>query len=326
MGLRKGQQRYLDRMRGSTLRPYLIRAVRLESGMSLTDLWSGEQLDITERTATHYARPGDTIFARIIVGPEGSYEVHGVLNYPSALMADFVEKLRADYLKAKKSKPDVSEVAFLKTQTPAIHRAWIDSFRPISRRTNVARASKTAAKSSILQLKITLHEVKPQVWRRILVPDTISLKVLADTIERAMGWIGYHLHEFEVDGVRYGVPDPDFPSDMRNERGVKLGDFGLEKGSKFKYDYDFGDGWRHTVLVEKLLERQSKIKYPACIAGRRACPPEDVGGPWGYARFLKAIGDPQHEDHEDMMTWSGQDFDPMFFDLEGTDADLRRRS
>ena len=136
-------------------------------------------------------------------------------------------------------------------------------------------------KTRIFQLKIQLRQVRPPVWRRVLVPGEITLAELHDVIQTAMGWSDSHLHEFEVDGTRYGVPDPDWGFDeVADESRVKLIRV-TQQGAQLRYAYDFGDGWEHDVSVEKVLGRQPGSSYPCCVAGRRACPPEDVAVPWG---------------------------------------------
>ncbi len=174
----------------------------------------------------------------------------------------------------------------------------------------------------IFQLKIQLLGVRPPIWRRVMVPGEMTLAQLHHVIQTAMGWTDSHLHEFEVGDARYGVPDPDWGSgDVKDEARAKL--FRMAKeGEQVRYTYDFGDGWEHQVTVEKVLAADPGIRYPSCTGGRGACPPEDVGGAWGYQDFLAALNDPGHEDHEDRVEWMGRPFDPAEFDLAATDAAL----
>lgn len=160
------------------------------------------------------------------------------------------------------------------------------------------------------------------MWRRVLVPGEIVLGDLHDVIQTAFGWTDSHLHEFGIDGIRYGTLDPEWGSDdVEDEDRAKL--FRLAgEGSRLTYTYDFGDDWEHHMTVEKMLKPQPGTRYPSCSTGRRACPPEDVSGPWGYAEFLEALGDPNHEEHEHWTEWVGGDFDPDAFDLVATDAAL----
>jgi hypothetical protein len=175
----------------------------------------------------------------------------------------------------------------------------------------------------VYQIKIALEDSKPPIWRRLLVHSDITLTQLHRIIQAAMGWAGYHLHQFIVGGTYYGVPHPDYGFDMRDEKRVKLSQIAPAEGSKFRYEYDFGDSWLHQVLVEKVLPPEPGQHYPVCIKGRRACPPEDVGGVWGYGGFLEAIQNPDHPEHEDYLEWIGGEFDPAAFDLDGVNAALR---
>jgi Plasmid pRiA4b ORF-3-like protein len=189
-------------------------------------------------------------------------------------------------------------------------------------------AGSRAQQAAVYQLKITLKNVKPPVWRRVLVSGGTTLAQLHDLVQDAMGWTDSHLHLWEVggrQGQRYGVPDPDLGwEDMRDERRAKLSSVAA-RGDRFAYWYDFGDDWWHDVLVEDVRPKAPGEDLPRCIAGRRACPPEDVGGPWGYADFLEAYGDPEHPRHEELIEWAGPGFDPATFQLEEIDGLLRRR-
>jgi len=180
-------------------------------------------------------------------------------------------------------------------------------------------ARRIMPKTRIFQLKVQLREIRPPVWRRVLVPGDMDLAELHEVVQAAMGWTNSHLHEFETGGARYGVPDPDWELDeVADESGVKLSRIARE-GSRLQYAYDFGDGWQHDVIVEKVLRPDPRLRYPCCVAGRRACPPEDVGGPWGYQDFLVAVGDPGHDEHERWLEWAGGRFDPAEFDLATVD-------
>ncbi len=188
-------------------------------------------------------------------------------------------------------------------------------------------SSRPAALRRVYQLLVELDEIEPQVWRRLWVPDTLTLAKLDRVIQAAMGWTNSHPHEFNVDGKRYGFPDEeeahDTPTldDRRHRIGAVLG----EAIAGFRYTYDFGDNWRHTVTVEsRLLPDESFNTWPVCIAGQNACPPEDVGGVGGYAEFLDAIADPSHDDHSEMWCWSGGPFDPAGFDINAANTALRR--
>lgn len=173
------------------------------------------------------------------------------------------------------------------------------------------------------QLEITLRNVKPAVWRRVVVPSSWHLGKVSRVIETAMGWDGYHLHAFEIGRTRYGQRDPDWDLDLDDESEAKLGDVLGEVKAKMRWDYDFGDGWEHDVLVEAIEESEVPLRTAICLAGSNACPPEDSGGPWGYENILDAIADPTHPDHADMRDWIGEAFDPKAFDLVGTNAALQ---
>jgi hypothetical protein len=188
---------------------------------------------------------------------------------------------------------------------------------PGSHRPDPAHASVTrpSAAGRVFQLKVTLQNIEPPVWRRVLVDASSTLDHVHEVIQAAFGWWNYHLHEFEIDGTRYGVPDPDddWGPPTVNERRVRL-DTVVTAGSTFDYLYDFGDGWSHRVTVEKILPAEAGTTVPACIDGRRACPPEDCGGPWGYGHLLEALADPTHPEHRDLTDWLGAPFDPEAFD------------
>ena len=165
----------------------------------------------------------------------------------------------------------------------------------------------------IHQLKITLKHIKPPIWRRIEVPADIKLGKLHDVIQITMGWTDSHLHAFIAGQTVYGAPDPEFGGGTKNERNVRL-DSIVKAGGKLVYEYDFGDGWVHEIKVEKVLDADPATHYPRCTAGKRACPPEDSGGLYGYEEFLAAISDPDHPEHSAMIDWIGGEFDPEAFD------------
>ncbi|MCG2711387.1 MAG: hypothetical protein L6416_03575, partial [Candidatus Omnitrophica bacterium] len=164
----------------------------------------------------------------------------------------------------------------------------------------------------IYQIKITLENIKPAIWRRILVKADINLFTLHVILQEVMGWEGSHLHHFFINGEYYGRPDPEFDisAEKINEKKVKLKNALKQEKQKFEYEYDFGDGWRHEIIVEKILPLEKGKYYPVCVDGARACPPEDCGGVPGYADFLMAIKHPNHARHEEMLEWIGGSFDP----------------
>lgn len=158
----------------------------------------------------------------------------------------------------------------------------------------------------------------------------MTLADLHDVIQTAMGWTNTHLHEFEIDGVSYGEPDADTDADwdspeMADESKVQLSRVAHE-GDRIRYTYDFGDGWEHDVLVEKVVSPQPGGQYPSCVAGRRSCPPEDVGGPWGYEVFLAGVRDPNHDEQAHWTEWIGGRFEPDEFDLAAVNDALKEHT
>jgi hypothetical protein len=175
----------------------------------------------------------------------------------------------------------------------------------------------------IVQLKVELAQVRPRVWRRVAVPAAVTLAELHEVLQEALGWQNYHLHEFEVDGRRIGVPDPDWDDgDVLDEATVSLDQIATV-GARAQYRYDFGDGWSHDLTVEQIAPAEPGGRYPRCLGGARACPPEDVGGPGGYAELLAALRDPDNPDYAELIEWAGY-FDPAHFDLGLADARLTR--
>ena len=178
----------------------------------------------------------------------------------------------------------------------------------------------------IYQIKITLDGIRPPIWRRIQAAGNTSLLKLHAIVQAVMGWEDYHLHQFTISDVTYGDPANDEWDEwgIEPEERYRLSQLISGEGFRFHYEYDFGDGWRHTLLVEKIAPAEKGIRYPICLKGKRACPPEDVGSVWGYHDFLQAIGDPDHPEHDQYLTWVGGSFDPEAFDLEEVNAGLRR--
>ena len=180
---------------------------------------------------------------------------------------------------------------------------------------------------SIARLKITLDNVKPAVTRRIEVPLAIRLDQLHLTIQAAMGWTDSHLYEFRIRDIGWGIPDPewDYRSGPLDARKATLLTVLEDTGAKtFKYLYDFGDGWQHTIKIERINPADPNATYPILIEAIGRCPPEDVGGPPGYEEFLEAIADPEHERHAEMHDWCGEDFDPLAVDASQISQALRK--
>ena len=180
----------------------------------------------------------------------------------------------------------------------------------------------------IYQLKITLQDIRPPIWRRIQVPGFITLNQLHEIIQEAVGWENYHLHLFEIGRDTYTAPGmdedwDDVGSEDEDETKYALEEVVIRPGQRFRYTYDFGDGWDHSIFVEEILPAEKGVKYPVCLAGKRACPPEDCGGPWGYEELLEALRDPHHERHKELTKWVGGKLDPEDFKLEKVNARLK---
>ena len=170
----------------------------------------------------------------------------------------------------------------------------------------------------IYQLRITMQDVEPPIWRRVLVDGESSLGDLHLIFQIAMGWTNSHLHEFRIGNSRYGTCDPaldDFDEDVQDEDLITLEQAAPFVGVEFLYEYDFGDSWVHLVKVEAITEPESKAFKPACLAGERSCPPENVGGITGYAEFLEALADGDHPEYSSIIEWIGGEFDPEHYPI-----------
>lgn len=176
---------------------------------------------------------------------------------------------------------------------------------------------KQAKQSEIYQLKITLKYIRPPIWRRVEVPGDVALDELHLILQAVMGWTDSHLHQFKVGRIYYGAPSIDEFSELnlKDESKARLHKVLSKPKQKMIYEYDFGDGWEHEILLEKVLQIDPAVQYPRCLGGARACPPEDCGGVHGYANFLEAISDPEHEEHDEYLDWVGGEFDPEKFEL-----------
>ena len=185
------------------------------------------------------------------------------------------------------------------------------------------------AAERVYQFKITLLDTQPAIWRRIQVKDG-TLDKLHEHIQTAMGWTNSHLNHFKIGEQYYG--DPLLMQENFEEFGyedstsTKISDILPKTGRRlrFEYEYDFGDSWRHEVLFEGCPRPERGKRYPVCLEGARACPPEDVGGAWGYKEFLEALADPEHEDHDGLLEWAGGSFHPEAFDPAAATRAMRR--
>ncbi|MBN1485432.1 MAG: plasmid pRiA4b ORF-3 family protein [Chloroflexia bacterium] len=178
----------------------------------------------------------------------------------------------------------------------------------------------------IYQIKVILQHSQPPIWRRLLVHSDVGLDELHHVLQIVMGWQDYHLHQFIVGTTRYAPIHPDLePMGELDERLVQLEQVASSPGALFDYEYDFGDSWMHTLLLEEILPPETEQDIPRCIEGRGACPPEDVGGVWGYREFLEALQDPDHPEHESYLEWIGGEFDPDDLELEEINRRLAQR-
>ena len=186
-------------------------------------------------------------------------------------------------------------------------------------------SQKTDTNQDIFQLKLVLMGIKPPIWRRILVSKKTTFYDLHHILQIAMGWDNYHLYQFETEGMCIGLPEylDEFDEvEMVEAATVALEDVILGTNTKFCYEYDFGDSWRHQIELEKVLPLDSSNQYPFCIAGARRCPPEDCGGIPGYENFIEAINNKRHPEHKSNLTWVGGQYDATYFDKESINAEL----
>lgn len=172
----------------------------------------------------------------------------------------------------------------------------------------------------IYQMKVTLLDTRPPIWRRLLVPSGFTLEDLHSVVQAAMGWDDSHMHEFRIGQKRFGKSHP---SDrlmgldpVGNERTTHLFMVLGKIRAKVKYVYDFGDSWEHAIVVEKVLPPEPGVAYPLCVGGKLHGPPEDCGGIPGYYNLLEALHDPKHQDHEELLAWVGGEFNPEAFSVE----------
>jgi hypothetical protein len=183
----------------------------------------------------------------------------------------------------------------------------------------------SVAAKHVYQLKIKLPGSVPLIWRRVLVPSSLTMSKLHRVFQITMGWRDCHLHRFLIDGVYYSAPVPDTDWEDVGEtdyRRLRLSQLVPASRLTFLYEYDFGDGWVHEILVEKILEKEPGKHYPVCLEGKRACPPEDVGGLGGYGHFLNVMRNPNHLEYAFLSGWIGGAFDPAAFDLEAVNVAL----
>lgn len=181
--------------------------------------------------------------------------------------------------------------------------------------------------TTVYQLKIALVGVRTQIWRRVQVPADIALDELHLVLQAAMGWTNSHLHSFAFGKQEYTMPYEQGDLEelrMEDERKMCMSALISNPKETFEYAYDFGDNWQHVITLEKILPAAQDTKYPLCLAGKRACPPEDCGGVWGYADLLRVLRNPAHPEYKDMKAWAGRKFDAEVFDVDRFSKDLRK--
>lgn len=191
-------------------------------------------------------------------------------------------------------------------------------------------SKKTNPGMSIYQIKITLQGSNPTIWRRVLMPGDIPLNYLHHVIQIAMGWTNSHMHQFIIGTgttTRFLGTREHEMADLLIEDEFDHTLTGIARAPKSKlfYEYDFGDSWLHEILVEKILPPDPAMRHPVCTAGENACPPDDCGGIPGYYDLLAAVADPKHPDHEDMIEWLEEDFDPTEFSVDAVNSELKAR-
>jgi hypothetical protein len=179
----------------------------------------------------------------------------------------------------------------------------------------------------LYQLKVVLRDIHPPIWRRLAIWEDVTMAQLHRILQIVVGWEDYHLHEFVIGRRVYSVPDPDDDLCERkviDESRVRLREVVPRVGTHFEYLYDFGDSWRYDLLLEAIVLPDPEARYPRCLAGERSAPPEDAGGPSGYADYLEAMADPGHQEHENMMQRRGP-FDPEAFSLTAVNQQLQEK-
>ncbi|MGB4204426.1 MAG: plasmid pRiA4b ORF-3 family protein [Bacteroidales bacterium] len=172
----------------------------------------------------------------------------------------------------------------------------------------------------IYQIQISLKGSKPKIWRRLLVPSDLLLSDFHKIIQTTMGWTNSHLHQFIKNGIFYTkrMVDDDIWGGMSDVdyKEIKISDLLKSEKEKIIYEYDFGDGWEHDIILEKILPVDNKINYPICVGGKMNCPPEDCGGIWGYFDLLDILKNPDDEEYENYIEWLGEEFDPEYFNKD----------
>jgi hypothetical protein len=187
-------------------------------------------------------------------------------------------------------------------------------------------AVKKIKSDTVFQLKITLNYIRPPIWRRILVDSDIKLPDLHKIIQTVMGWTNSHLHQFIINNQFYSIPNEEAFFEPVDYRKIKLDSLVRKPKSRFVYEYDFGDGWEHSIVIEKVLPREKNTYYPILIKGKRNCPPEDCGGPGGYENLIEIINNPKHEEYNDMVEWLGDNYNPEELNIDEVNELLHEKN
>jgi hypothetical protein len=184
----------------------------------------------------------------------------------------------------------------------------------------VRKVPRTRGRDDVYTLRVTLRDIQPPIWRRLVVQADTTLAELHEILQDVVGWQNYHLWGFTIGPTLYEAPDPE--ASGLDATKVTLKKLGLKAGSTFEYLYDAGDDWLHDVAVEEVLLADPELAYPVCVGGARACPPEDSGGPHRYAEILEILKKPEHADLSEVADWTGESFHPEAFDLRATNRIL----
>jgi hypothetical protein len=185
-------------------------------------------------------------------------------------------------------------------------------------------ASARQTRPIVYQVKVTLRDSKPPIWRRVQAKGGTSLHTFHRILQTVMGWTDSYLHLFIIDRTFYGKPDPEYHFEVKDEKEFTLRQVLSGEKDRFAYEYDFEDCWQHDVVIEKMIPPKRGLKYPVCLGGKQACPPEDCGGIWEYADILEAIEDPRHPEYYSMLRWVENGFDPDSFNLEEINRRLKK--
>jgi len=180
--------------------------------------------------------------------------------------------------------------------------------------------------NDLYQLKITLLGTKPPIWRRVIVEPETRLKDLHKIIQCVMGWANCHLHQFRCNDECYAASSQDQIADSTDYSKIRLQALIKSEADRLIYDYDFGDGWEHTIVLEKKVPRETIPAIPLCTAGKRNCPPEDCGGIPGFYNLLEILSDPRHDEYDDMIDWLDEDYNPEEFDIDSVNLMLQQKN